>query len=78
MDDRQVRCAESNTGLPIVDAICFEVHRTIHLFSLISSGYFIENYSEDDTDKENNSTKNIDATQAENPTDARARDVTLF
>ena len=29
--------------------------------SLISSGYFIENYSEDDSDKENNSTNNIDA-----------------
>ena len=29
--------------------------------SLISSGYFIENYSEDDSDKENNSTNKIDA-----------------
>ena len=28
--------------------------------SLISSGYFIENYSGDDSDKENNSTSNID------------------
>ena len=30
--------------------------------SLISSGYFIENYPENDSDKENNSTNNIDAT----------------
>ena len=29
--------------------------------SLISSGYFIENYPESDSDKENNSTNNIDA-----------------
>ena len=29
--------------------------------SLISSGYFIENYSEDDSDKENTSTNNTDA-----------------
>ena len=29
--------------------------------SLISSGYFIENYSEDDSDKKNNSTNTIDA-----------------
>ena len=29
--------------------------------SLISSGYFIENYSEDDSDKENKSTNNKDA-----------------
>ena len=29
--------------------------------SLISSGDFIENYFEDDSDKENNSTNNIDA-----------------
>ena len=28
--------------------------------SLIRSGYFIENYSEDDSDKENTSTKNTD------------------
>ena len=30
-------------------------------YSLISSWYFIDNYSEDDSDKENNSTNNIDA-----------------
>ena len=29
--------------------------------SLISCGYFIQNYSEDDSDKENNSTNNIDS-----------------
>ena len=32
-----------------------------NISSLISSRYFIENYSEDDSDKENNSTNNIDA-----------------
>ena len=32
-----------------------------NISSLISSGYFIENYSEDDSDKKNNSTNNTDA-----------------
>ena len=44
-----------------MDATIKSVTTSQNTNSLISSGYFIENYSEDDSDKENNSTNNIDA-----------------